>query len=134
MWDLPGPGIKPVSPALAGGFLTTAPLREVPTICSFNLLESIRIYSFTTYQVFKDLRTLEFQFQQNVFAIFFKYLNSIYMFQIPKCIVIFISIINIYFYMHLCLLCIHHFHYFSILHLSPCFHLRLFSFFLKNSH
>ena len=25
MWDLPGPGHKPVSPALAGGFLTTAP-------------------------------------------------------------------------------------------------------------
>ena len=25
MWDLPGPGIKPVSPALAGRFLTTAP-------------------------------------------------------------------------------------------------------------
>ena len=25
MWDLPGPGRKPVSPALAGGFLTTAP-------------------------------------------------------------------------------------------------------------
>ena len=25
MWDLPGPGIKPVSPALAGGFLTTVP-------------------------------------------------------------------------------------------------------------
>ena len=25
MWGLPGPGIKPVSPALAGGFLTTAP-------------------------------------------------------------------------------------------------------------
>ena len=25
MWDLPGPGIKPVSPALADGFLTTAP-------------------------------------------------------------------------------------------------------------
>ena len=25
MWDLPGPGLKPVSPALAGGFLTTAP-------------------------------------------------------------------------------------------------------------
>ena len=24
-WDLPGPGIEPVSPALAGGFLTTAP-------------------------------------------------------------------------------------------------------------
>ena len=25
MWDLPGPGIKPMSPALAGGFLTTGP-------------------------------------------------------------------------------------------------------------
>ena len=25
MWDLPGPGVEPVAPALAGGFLTTAP-------------------------------------------------------------------------------------------------------------
>ena len=25
MWDLPRPGLEPVSPALAGGFLTTAP-------------------------------------------------------------------------------------------------------------
>ena len=25
MWDLPSPGLKPVSPALAGGFLITAP-------------------------------------------------------------------------------------------------------------
>ena len=25
MWDLPGPGLEPVSPALAGGFLATAP-------------------------------------------------------------------------------------------------------------
>ena len=25
MWDLPGPGIEPMAPALAGGFLTTAP-------------------------------------------------------------------------------------------------------------
>ena len=25
MWDLPGPGPEPVSPALAGGFLTTEP-------------------------------------------------------------------------------------------------------------
>jgi len=25
MWDLPEPEIKPVSPALAGGFLTTGP-------------------------------------------------------------------------------------------------------------
>ena len=25
MWDLPGPGLEPMSPALAGGFLTSAP-------------------------------------------------------------------------------------------------------------
>ena len=25
MWELPGPGIEPVLPALAGGFLTTGP-------------------------------------------------------------------------------------------------------------
>ena len=25
MWDLPGPGMEPVSPALAGGFLTAGP-------------------------------------------------------------------------------------------------------------
>ena len=25
MWDLLGPGIEPMSPALAGGFLTTEP-------------------------------------------------------------------------------------------------------------
>ena len=25
MWDLPGPGLESVSPALAGGFLTTVP-------------------------------------------------------------------------------------------------------------
>ena len=26
MWNLPGPGIRPISPALVGGFLTTGPL------------------------------------------------------------------------------------------------------------
>ena len=25
MWDLPGPGLEPVSPLFAGGFLTTSP-------------------------------------------------------------------------------------------------------------
>ena len=28
MWDLQGTGLEPVSPALAGGFLTTMPLRK----------------------------------------------------------------------------------------------------------
>ena len=30
MWDLPGPGHEPVSPALAGGFPTTAPPGKPP--------------------------------------------------------------------------------------------------------
>ena len=35
MWDLPGPGLKPVSPALAGGFLTHCATREVPKFYLF---------------------------------------------------------------------------------------------------
>ena len=34
MWDLPGPGFEPVSPALAGGLLTTVPLGK-PCIIFF---------------------------------------------------------------------------------------------------
>ena len=30
IWDLPGPGLEPVSPALAGGFLTTVPPGKSP--------------------------------------------------------------------------------------------------------
>ena len=30
MWDLPGPGLEPVSPALAGRFSTTAPPGKPP--------------------------------------------------------------------------------------------------------
>ena len=38
MWDLPGPGLESVSPALAGGFLTTAPPgKSLPK--TFNLFE-----------------------------------------------------------------------------------------------
>ena len=45
MWDLPGPGLEPVSPALAAGFLTTAPPGK-PTLkifeaCYQTLLENI---------------------------------------------------------------------------------------------
>ena len=32
MWDLPGSGLKPVSPALAGGFLTTVPPGKSPSL------------------------------------------------------------------------------------------------------
>ena len=33
MWDLPGPGLEPVSPALAGGFPTTAPPGKPHHMC-----------------------------------------------------------------------------------------------------
>ena len=38
MWDLPRPGFKPVSPALAGGFLTTAPPGK-PDLASYLFAE-----------------------------------------------------------------------------------------------
>ena len=34
MWDLPGPGLEPVSPALAGRFSTTAPPGKPPLTLS----------------------------------------------------------------------------------------------------
>ena len=37
MWDLPGPGLEPVFPALAGGFLTTVPAGKSHT-CLFSVL------------------------------------------------------------------------------------------------
>ena len=43
MWDLPGPGLQPVSPALAGGFLTTAPPGK-PIFLVFNDLDSFEEY------------------------------------------------------------------------------------------
>ena len=33
LWDIPGPGLEPVSPALAGRFLTTAPPGKPPQQC-----------------------------------------------------------------------------------------------------
>ena len=37
MWDLPGPGLEPVSPALAGGFLTTTPPRKSESLAHFKV-------------------------------------------------------------------------------------------------
>ena len=36
MWDLPGPGLEPMLPALAGGFLTTAPPGKSQIIVMFS--------------------------------------------------------------------------------------------------
>ena len=44
MWDLPGPGIETVSPALASGFLTIAP----PEKFLHHLLIYFKIYWYKT--------------------------------------------------------------------------------------
>ena len=46
MWDLPGPGLEPVSPALAGRFSTTVP----PGMCShFNIEDGRKKATFLAY-------------------------------------------------------------------------------------
>ena len=42
MWDLPGPGLKLVSPALTGGFFTTEPLGE-PLLYDFLKVKFIKV-------------------------------------------------------------------------------------------
>ena len=46
MWDLPGPEIEPISPALAGGFLTTAPPGKSLVMFFINLR---KLTSFPTF-------------------------------------------------------------------------------------
>ena len=45
MWNLPGPGIKPMSPALAGRFLSTVPLRKflLPIFKFFSINELYKL-------------------------------------------------------------------------------------------
>ena len=51
MWDLPGPGLEPVSPALAGKFLTAVPPAKPPH-CS---LDSISLIIHDVEQLFMCL-------------------------------------------------------------------------------
>ena len=53
MWDLPQPGIKPVSSSLASRFLTAGPTREVPDISIFmwNLPILVFVFFFWLYCV-----------------------------------------------------------------------------------
>ena len=41
MWDLPRPGLEPVSPALAGGFSTTAPPGKPRVVLLFSCKSSL---------------------------------------------------------------------------------------------
>ena len=44
MWDLPGPGLQPVFPASAGGFLTTAPPGKPHVYILFHILFLINLF------------------------------------------------------------------------------------------
>ena len=44
MWDLPGPGLEPVAPALAGGFLSTAPAGKPLLLFYIELILYIELY------------------------------------------------------------------------------------------
>ena len=51
MWSIPGPGIKPVSPALAGGFFTTEPPGETLTLYIYGPITLWEIYGETVETV-----------------------------------------------------------------------------------
>ena len=57
MWDLPGPGLEPVSPALAGGFLTTAPPGKSPDYYFKGSLEKSAGTIHCPMQMQKETRT-----------------------------------------------------------------------------
>ena len=52
MWDLPRPGLEPVSPALAGRFSTTAPPGK-PSPKLLNTLDLTLIYAFRDRNIFQ---------------------------------------------------------------------------------
>ena len=54
MWDLPGPGLEPVSPALAGGLLTTVPPRKPQ--CQILRFLFLIIIVITENVIIKDLK------------------------------------------------------------------------------
>ena len=58
MWDLPGPGLEPVSPALAGGFLTTVPPGKSPEL-TLDLLRFLQHSRTFTDDVEKIQRTTQ---------------------------------------------------------------------------
>ena len=52
MWDLPGPGIEPVSPALAGRFSTTAPPgKPQPELFLIEIYLTYTLYKFKVYNM-----------------------------------------------------------------------------------
>ena len=66
MWDLPGPGLEPVPPALAGRFLTTAPPGKPPTLGFNRTIQSLWDYCKNGYILFYS-----FHFNSSLLFIYF---------------------------------------------------------------
>jgi len=52
MWDLPEPGIKSMSPALAGGFLAAAAAASYPFLSGNHYIFSVSMYLFLFVHLF----------------------------------------------------------------------------------
>ena len=73
MWNLPGPGIKPVFPALAGSVLTTGPPRKSTTI---TLACNLACNSTTSHHFFFVMRTFKVSSLSN-FGVIYRVLLAI---------------------------------------------------------
>ena len=73
MWNLPGPGIKPVFPALAGSVLTTGPPRKSTTI---TLACNLACNSTTSHHFFFVMRTFKVSSLSN-FGVIYRVLLTI---------------------------------------------------------
>ena len=85
MWDLPGPGLEPTSPALAGGFLTTAPSGKSDSHIYFLLYIKVRqgyyplVWHLHLYmQFYKNLFNILVYKIINIVVLFFSGLLSIF--------------------------------------------------------
>ena len=59
MWNLPGPGIKHVSPALVDGFLTTRPPGKPPKMLLLEHVINIRSYEWDMLYSFFHVKSLD---------------------------------------------------------------------------
>ena len=67
MWDLPGPGIEPMSPALAGRFLTTGPPEKSLTfLIVFFHVHKFLIWAKSNLSVFSFVAVLAVLYLRNI--------------------------------------------------------------------
>ena len=111
MWDLPGPGIEPVSPALAGRFLTTVPpgmshlvISLLTYLISFRV-ENICLYFSSVYcgelssiiHLFFHFRIICFFISSSPFPLQIKMFTSIFLFSFHPSVIRFaIQIFYVY--------------------------------------